>query len=74
MVNDLGYQWGHIFILLCPFVQWSIVLYWMEFAIFLFNEEEIGCIGRFGNANCPLVQVLLYEFMDLSLFLKIQWQ
>ena len=43
----------------------------MEFAIFLFDKEEVGCVGRFGNVNCPSVQVFLYEFMDLSLFLKV---
>ena len=55
MIDDLIYQWGYVFVLFCPFVQWVIILYWAEFAIFLLNKEEISCVWGFGNANCPSV-------------------
>ena len=55
MINDLIYQWGYILVLFCPFVQWVIVLYWMKFAIFLFDKEEVSCIWGFGDANRPPV-------------------
>ena len=45
----------------------------MEFTILLFDEEEIGCIGGFRNADCPLAQMFFYKFVDFGLFLKVQW-
>ena len=72
MVDNLGYQWGYIFILFCPLVQWSIILYWAEFAIFLFDEEEIGCIGRLRDTDRSSTQMFFYKFVDFGFFLKIQ--
>ena len=53
MIDDLIYQWGYIFVFLCPFIQWAIVLYWAKFAILLLDEEEVSCIWGFGDADCP---------------------
>ena len=71
MINDLVYQWGYIFVFLGPFLQQMVVLYWAEFAVFLLDEEEICCIWGFGDTNCSLVEVFLYEFVDFSLFFEI---
>src|SRR6266850_3891472 len=43
-IDYFRYERGDISIFLCPFVNRSIVLYWVEFAIFLFDKEKICCI------------------------------
>ena len=43
-VNSLGNEQGNIAILLGPMVDRMVVLNWMEFAIFLFDEEEVCSI------------------------------
>ena len=55
MVDDLVYQWGYILVFLGPFVQWMVILYWMKFAIFLLDKEEVCCIWGLGDANRSLV-------------------
>jgi len=40
VVDKFRNKWQWIFVRNCPFVQVPIVLYWMEFAIFLSNQEE----------------------------------
>ena len=44
-INNLRNKGGYIPVLLCPFVYGLVVLYWLEFSIFLFHKEEISCIG-----------------------------
>ena len=46
----------------------------MKFAILLFDEEEVGGIRGFRNANRPLTQMFFDEFVNLGLFLEIQWE
>ena len=46
----------------------------MEFAVFLFDEEEVGCVRGLGNANHSSAKVFLDKLMDLGLFLKVQWE
>jgi len=44
-VDRLRYERGYVAIFLGPPVDWSVVLDWTKFSVFLFNEEEIGCVG-----------------------------
>jgi len=44
MVNGLGNEGRDIAISLCPFVNWTVVLHRSQFAVLLFDEEEICSI------------------------------
>ena len=53
-----------------PFIDGSIVLYWSEFSVLLFDEEEVGGVGAPGFSYGAPFQVFLDEIMDLlDLFL-----
>ncbi len=41
MVNGLRDEGRNIAVLLCPFVNWTVVLHRSKFTIFLLNKEEI---------------------------------
>jgi hypothetical protein len=52
------------------FIEASVVLYWSEFAVFLFNEEEGGGIGTLRGHYVSLSEVFFNEFLEgLPLFL-----
>ena len=44
-VNRLRYKGGYVAVLLGPAVDWTVVLDWTEFSVFLFDEEEVGGVG-----------------------------
>ena len=58
MVYDLWDEWGDITISFGPFVDRAVVLYWPQFSIFLFDEEEFGHVGGFGYVNGSPFEVL----------------
>jgi len=68
IVNEFRDEWQWIFIRDCPLVQVPIVLYRMELAILLSNQEEATGIWRFRMMDVLETQVLGEEFM-LFLFL-----
>ncbi len=70
VVNSLGNKWGDVAVFLGPTVDGAIILDWMEFAIFLFDEEEVCGIGAPGFPDSAPLQVFSYELMDL-LYLKL---
>jgi hypothetical protein len=39
-INGGWDEWGHIAVLLCPLVNGAKILDWVQFAIFLLDEEE----------------------------------
>ena len=43
-INSLGNEWGDVAVFLGPMVDGAVVLDQMEFAIFLFDEEEVCSI------------------------------
>ena len=45
LVDQFLDQWYWIFILHCIFIKFTIVLYWFELAILLFDKEKRGSIG-----------------------------
>ena len=47
-----------------PFVDRSVVLYWMQLAILLFDEEEGCSIGAFGWSNGSSCGVFFDEFVE----------
>ena len=67
VIDQFGDQWKWIFVRNSPLVQVPIVLYRVEFAIFLADQEATG-IGRFRASNLLEVEVLREEFL-LFLFL-----
>ena len=44
-MDEFGYKWERISIRDGPIVQFAVVLYWLQFPIFLFDEEEPARIG-----------------------------
>ena len=57
-----------------PFIDGSVVLYWSEFSIFLFDEEKVGGVGAPGFSYGASLQVLLDEVMDFLDFFLIKRQ
>jgi hypothetical protein len=47
-----------------PFVDWAIVLYSAEVAVFLYNVEESTFVRAFIWADCPSCEVFLDEFSE----------
>ena len=45
-VDELGYQWKGIAVGHSPFIEIPVILYWPQFSIFLFDEEEPAGIRR----------------------------
>jgi hypothetical protein len=46
-----------------PLVDGSVILYWLEFPIFLFDEEETCFVGALGWSDSASFCVVHYEFM-----------
>jgi hypothetical protein len=67
-------EWGDISISDGPSVEGSIILYGAEFAILLFDKEEVSCIGAFGLADSAASQMLLNKLMTLHDFLLGEWK
>ena len=55
------------------FVEVTIVLAGAEFAIFLFDKEERGCLGGIGRTNLSSSQVFLQEVLSSFLFIWRKW-
>ena len=52
------------------FVEVSIVLAGVEFAIFLLDKEEGGCLGGVGRTDLPDGQVFFEEVLSSFLFVR----
>jgi hypothetical protein len=46
------------------FVEALVVLYWSEFAVFLFNKEEGGGVGSLRGHYVSLSEVFFDEFLE----------
>ena len=55
------------------FVEVSIVLAGMEFAVLLFDKEERGCFRRVGRMNLSRSQVFFKEVLSSFLFIWGEW-
>jgi hypothetical protein len=66
--NKLRDKWEWCDVSAGPFVELLIVLYWSEFPVFLFNEEEWGCELALGLGDVPFVKVFLEEGCECFLF------
>jgi hypothetical protein len=66
--NELGDEWEWCGVSAGPFVELSVVLYWSEFPVLLFDEEEWGRELAFGFGNVSLVEVFLKECCECFLF------
>jgi len=56
----------------CPFIDGVIILYWSEFSVFLFNEEEISGIGTPGFSYGSPLQMFLDKVVNLLDFFLIE--
>ena len=52
------------------FVEVTVVLARVEFPIFLFYEEERGCLGRVGRLNLPSGDVFFKKVLSGLLFIQ----
>jgi hypothetical protein len=51
-----------------PFVEFPVVLYWSEFPVFLFDEEEWGRELALGLGDVSLIEVFFEERCECFLF------
>ncbi len=73
MVYKSGFQKKKkILIMFCPFVNWSVILYWAEFPIFLFNEEKVGGIRAPRFVYGFSLQVFLDKVVDFLDFFLVE--
>ncbi len=68
MIDGLGNEGGDVAISLCPFIDWAIVLYGSQLAIFLFDEKEVCCIWAPQLTDHTPLQMLGYKFLCFSNF------
>jgi hypothetical protein len=73
-VDNLRDEWGDISVSNGPFVEGSIILYRVEFAILLFDKEEVSCIGTLRFADSAALQMLFDELMTLHDFFLGEWK
>ncbi len=59
-------------VLFGPFIDGAVILYWLEFSVFLFDEEKVSGIGAPGFLYGSPFQVFLYEVVDLLDFLLVE--
>jgi hypothetical protein len=59
--NEFRDEWEWCGVSTGPFVEFSVVLYWSELSVFLFDEEEWGCKLAFGLGDVSLLEVFLEE-------------
>ena len=55
-----------------PLVDFSVILDWPEFPVFLLYEEEGGGVGAFRRFDVPFLQVFLNKLGEGQLFLLCQ--
>ena len=67
-VDSLRDEWGYIAVLLSLTVDWAVVLNRTEFAIFLFDKEEVRGIRAPRFLDGSPFQVFSYEFVNLLYF------
>ena len=68
MVNGLRDEGRNIAVLLCPFVNWTVVLHRSKFTIFLLNKEEIGSVGTPRFPDGASSEVFSNELVNLLYF------
>jgi hypothetical protein len=53
LVDEFGFEGKGVCISYGPLVDWSIILYWSKFSVFLFDEEEVCFVGTFDGLIVP---------------------
>ena len=54
-------------------IQFSVVLDWLESAIFLFDKEEWRSHGGRRGANTTCTKIFLKKLVECLLFIKVKW-
>ena len=73
VVDECSDEGKGILIMYCPFVDVLIVLYRMEFAILLLNEEKGGCIGGYGRANVSFGKLFVDKLIEGGILCCRHW-
>ena len=70
LVHEVGDERERVGIMSGMFIEISVILAGVEFAILLFNKEERGCLGGIRRSNLSSSKVLFEEVLHGFLFIQ----
>jgi len=56
----------------CPFIDGAVVLYWLEFSIFLFDKEEVCGVGAPEFSYGSPFEMFLDKVVDFLNFFLVE--